>query len=194
MALAKRVIVTGASSGIGRALCVEYARLGWQVGATARRSRLLDDLRREVEAGGGTLVAEAADAADRGGFGAAVARLAGSIGGVDLLVANAGLAEPSGGVEMNSAGVARMLAVNVMGVVWAFEAVLPGMLAAKSGHLVAVGSLAGLRGLPGAAGYCASKAAVRVYCEALRAELAPRGVAVPDPGASNAAGFPPARE
>ena len=93
-------------------------------------------------------------------------------------MANAGVAEPSGGVEVNSAGVREMMAVNVMGVVWAFEAVLPGMLAAKSGHLVAVGSLAGLRGLPGWSGYCASKAAVRAYCESLRAELGPLGVAV----------------
>ena len=79
---------------------------------------------------------------------------------------------------MNVPGVEHMTKVNYLGVVYAFEAVLPSMLERKSGHLVAISSLAAYKGLPGAAAYCATKAAVKNYCEALRIELRDRGVAV----------------
>jgi short-subunit dehydrogenase len=65
-----------------------------------------------------------------------------------------------------------------MGVVYAFDAVLPAMLARGSGHLVAVSSLAAYKGLPGSAGYCATKSAVNAYCEAARIELKAKGIAV----------------
>ncbi len=170
---AGRVIVTGASSGLGRSLALHYARAGWGVGATARRADLLAELARAA----GVHTA-AADVADRPGITAALRELEAKLGGVDVLIANAGVGLPSGGVAVNPAGVETMLRVNVLGVVNSFAAVLPGMLARGRGHLVAVSSMAAFKGLPGAAGYSASKAAVLVYCEALRIELAPRGVAV----------------
>ena len=124
------------------------------------------------------VVTAAADVADRAGLTAALGRLESTLGGIDLVIANAGVAEPSGGVAANPAGVERMTRVNFLGVVETFAAVLPGMLARGRGHLAAVSSIAAFKGLPGSAGYCATKAAVKTYCEALRIELRPRGVAV----------------
>ena len=172
---AGRVIITGASSGLGHALARHYAAAGWTVGATARRDELLDRLVTETHGHVHTAVADVTDFAS---LDAAIGELVERLGGIDLLIANAGIAEPSGGVDVNRDGVERMVMVNVMGVVNSFAAVIPAMLAAGSGHVVAVGSMAGYKGLPGSAGYSATKAAVRTYCEGLRIELEPRGVAV----------------
>jgi short-subunit dehydrogenase len=95
-----------------------------------------------------------------------------------LLVANAGVAVPSGVGPHHVEAVEQTMRVNFLGVVYAFDAVLDAMLSRGTGHLVAISSLAAYKGLPRSAAYCASKAAVNSYCEALRIELRPRGVAV----------------
>ena len=174
----RTAVVTGASSGIGRELAKQLAARGAKVGVVARRAELLDSLVAEVRQAGGTIEPAAADVTDRPALLAAVAGLATKLGPVDLIIANAGIAEASGADPMNVPGVELMTKVNFLGVVYAFESVLPGMLERKSGHLVAVSSLASYKGLPGSAGYCASKAAVNTYCESLRIELGVRGVAV----------------
>ena len=174
----KTAVVTGASSGIGRELAKELARRGARVGVVARRAELLQELVAEIRAAGGTVDAAAADVTDRGAVLAAVAELAGKLGPVDLMIANAGVGAPTGADPMNVPGVELMTRVNFLGVVYAFESVLPAMLERKTGHLVAISSLASYKGLPGAAGYCATKAAVNTYCESLRIELGNRGVAV----------------
>ncbi len=171
-------VVTGASSGIGRALATALAAKGARVGVTARRGDMLDELVREVRSSGGTIEAATADVADRAAITAAIHRLEATLGPTDLLIANAGVGLPSGVGPDHVAAVEQMVRVNLLGVVYAFDSVLPGMLARKSGHLVAVSSLAAYKGLPGSAGYCASKAAVNAYCEGLRIELRSRGVAV----------------
>lgn len=171
-------VITGASTGIGRALAKELARQGVRVGVTARRADLLDALVAEVRATGGTIKAAAADVADRAATAAAVRSLTDKLGPADLLIANAGVAVPSDAGPGHVAAVEQMTRVNFLGVVYSFDAVLESMLARGRGHLVAVSSMAAYKGLPGSAGYCASKAAVRTYCEALRIELADRGVAV----------------
>lgn len=171
-------IVTGASGGIGRALAVALARQGARVGAVARRAERLDELSREARAAGGSIEAAPADVADRQAVLATIRGLADKLGPVDLLIANAGVAEHTGVDPMNVPGVERMTRVNFLGVVYAFEAVLGPMLARDSGHLVAIASLAAYKGIPGSAGYCATKAAVMTYCESLRIELNGRGVAV----------------
>ncbi len=171
-------VVTGASSGIGRALATALAAKGARVGVTARRGDMLDELVREVRSSGGTIEAATADVADRAAITAAIHRLEATLGPTDLLIANAGVGLPSGVGPDHVVAVEQMVRVNLLGVVYAFDSVLPGMLARKSGHLVAVSSLAAYKGLPGSAGYCASKAAVNAYCEGLRIELRSRGVAV----------------
>jgi short-subunit dehydrogenase len=165
-------IVTGASSGIGRSLAVALARSGVPVGAVARRADLLAELAAEVRSSGGIVEAAAADVTDQAAVRAAFDQLTGTLGPPDRLIANAGFGEslPADHPD-HVANVAHTLNVNFLGVVYAFAAVLPGMLARGSGHLVAVSSLAAYKGLPGAAAYCASKAAVSTYCESLRIEL-----------------------
>ena len=176
--LGKTVLITGASSGIGQALAKELAGQGAKVGAVARRVDLLDKLAGEIRMAGGTIETAIADVTNRDQLHAAIQQLKQKLGPVDLLIANAGVADYTGADPMNVPGVEVMMRVNYLGVVYAFEAVLPDMLARKSGHLAAVSSLAAYKGLPGSAGYCASKAAVSSYCKGLRIELAPRGVAV----------------
>jgi short-subunit dehydrogenase len=175
----RTVVVTGASAGIGRALAVELARQGARVGATARRAELLESLKNEIRAAGGTVDTAVADVADRVAITDAVRQLADRLGPPDLVIANAGVGRslPADDPDHVS-NVEETLRVNFLGVVHTFGAALPGMLARGSGHLAAVSSLAAYKGLPGSAGYCASKAAVSSYCEALRIELRDRGIAV----------------
>jgi short-subunit dehydrogenase len=179
MSYANRVaVITGASSGIGRALAVMLAARGARIGVTARRADRLNELVFDVRKEGGTIDAAVCDVTDRGATVAAVRTLAEKLGPVDLLVANAGIGLTAGADPMNVAGFEAMVRVNLLGVAHAFEGVVESMLARKSGHLVAISSMAAYKGLPGSAGYCATKAAVNAYCEGLRIELRGRGVAV----------------
>ncbi len=170
----KTVIITGASSGIGLALAKLLAARGARLGVLARRANLLQKLVAEIRQAGGTVEAEVSDVTDRHSLADAIAQLEGRLGSADMLIANAGVSLTGGGAD----AVETMMRVNFLGVVNAFDAVLPGMLARGSGHLVAISSLAAYKGLPGSGGYCASKAAVNSYCESLRIEHAPRGIAV----------------
>lgn len=171
-------LVTGASSGIGRALCLQLARHGAKVGLVARRVERLDELAAAIRAAGGTAATAAADVANRDAVLAAATTIREQLGPIDLLVANAGVGTPTLLDPLNVRDVERMFQVNVLGVVYSIEAVLPEMLARQSGHLVAVSSIAAFKGLPGESAYCASKAAVNTYLEGLRVQLRGRGVAV----------------
>jgi short-subunit dehydrogenase len=171
-------VVTGASSGIGRALAVRLAADGYRVGLIARRGDLLESLSREVAAAGGTAVAAVADVGDRAALRGAVAEIEARLGPTDVMVANAGFGAPTRLDPLNIDEVEQTFRVNVMGVIYAIEAVLPGMLARRSGQLLAVSSLAGDKGLPGESAYCASKAAVNVYMEGLRIAMRGRGVVI----------------
>ncbi|MFL5341766.1 MAG: SDR family NAD(P)-dependent oxidoreductase [Gemmataceae bacterium] len=177
-AASKVAVLTGASSGIGAALAKELARDGYALGLVARRREALEALAGEIRTAGGVAEVEPADVADRPAALEAIHKLAGRLGPVDLLVANAGLGIPTHLEPMNTEEVEQMFRVNVFGVMHAIEAVLPEMLKRGRGHLAAVSSLAAYKGFPGQAGYCASKAAVMVYMEALRLQLRDRGIAV----------------
>jgi short-subunit dehydrogenase len=171
-------IITGSSSGIGRALARALGADRWRVGLIARRRDALEEAAREVEAAGGTAYVAPADIGDREQVRAAVAAIEGLLGPTRLLVANAGVGVPTLVDPGNIEAIEETFRVNVLGVIYAFDAVLPGMLARGNGHLAAVSSLAGDRGLPGESAYCASKAAVNVYLEGLRVQLRGRGIAV----------------
>ena len=174
----KVAVVTGASSGIGRALAKELAAAGCRVGLVARRAAELDLLAAEIKATGGTAAAAVADVGRREQVEAAVSSLRQQLGPVDLMIANAGVGKETKLDPVNVADVEDMIRVNLLGVVYSFAAVTPEMLARKTGHLVAVSSLAGFRGLPGESAYCASKAAVVVYLDGLRIHLRGSGVKV----------------
>jgi short-subunit dehydrogenase len=174
----KVVLITGASSGIGRALALELARQGTRVGVTARREDRLRLLADEVRATGGTIEYSVADAADREGMRVALGSLADRLGSCDVLIANAGVGSSNSATDLNIKGAEAVIRTNLLGPMYAFEAVLPGMLARGSGHLVGVSSVASLKGLPTAAAYCASKAGLSAYLESLRITLRSRGIAV----------------
>jgi short-subunit dehydrogenase len=171
-------VITGASSGIGRALAKVLAAEGCQVGLVARRTNELQALAQEIHQTGGHAAFAAADVGDRKQTVSAIQEIAAQLGPVDLLIANAGVGMPTVLDPINVEDVETMFRVNVLGVVYAIEAVLPEMLRRGRGHLAAVSSLAAYKGMPGESGYCASKAAVNSYMEGLRIHLRDRGIAV----------------
>lgn len=172
------IIITGASSGIGRALAIELGARGYRLGLIARRERELQETVEMVAAREGTAIAATADVGDRSALRAAIQTLESTNGPTRVLVANAGFGAPTHLDPLNIDDVERTFRVNLMGVVYSVETVLPEMLKAGDGHLVAISSLAALKGLPGESAYCASKAAVNTYMEGLRIALRGRGVAV----------------
>ncbi len=171
-------IITGASSGIGWALARTLAAEGCKVGLVARRRQPLTDLAAQISKSGGTIAFAVADVAERGQAIAAIHEVAARLGPVDLLIANAGVGAPTTIEPFNVGDVEKMFRVNVLGVVYSLEAVLPQMLQRRRGHLAAVSSLAACRGLPGESGYTSSKAAVNVFMEGLRIQLRGKGIAV----------------
>ncbi len=174
----KVVLVTGASSGIGRALAVELGRRGARAGLTARRAGELLKVAEEVERAGGQALALPADVRDAEQMKAAAARVRERWGGVDVLIANAGMSTTTFGARLDAAEAGDVISINVLGVVNSVAAVLPDMLARGRGHLVAISSLAAYRGLPKSGAYSASKAAVSTFFESLRVDLRKSGVDV----------------
>jgi NADP-dependent 3-hydroxy acid dehydrogenase YdfG len=171
-------IVTGASSGIGLALARRLGSTGYRVGLIARRRDLIDAAASEINAAGGLAAAATADVGDRTLLRAAIAELENRLGPTTVMVANAGFGAPTRLDPLNTAEVEQMIRVNLMGVIYSIETVLPDMIARKNGHLVAISSLGAFKGLPGESGYCASKAAVNAYMEGLRIALRSQGVVV----------------
>lgn len=171
-------VITGASSGIGWSLAQVLAARGCKVGLVARRADLLHTLAGEIEKAGGQAAIAPADVADRAATVAAIHEVRAKLGPVDLLIANAGVGRPTTLEPFNVRDIEKMFQVNLLGVVYSIEAVLPEMLARKKGHLAAVSSLAGYKGLPAESAYCSSKAAVNCFMEGLRIQLRGKGLAV----------------
>lgn len=174
----KVVLITGASSGIGRAMGIELARRGASVGLLARRGQVLKEIVAEIGDAGGHALALAADVTDSQAVRAAVADLRRTFGPIDILVANAGINVNTFVPDLDEKKIADLMNVNVLGVVNSVSAVLPEMVRRGSGHLVANSSLAAYRGLPKSAAYCASKAAISTFFEAIRIDLRGTGVDV----------------
>jgi short-subunit dehydrogenase len=175
---AQVAVITGASSGIGRELARVLAAQGSKVGIIARRKDKLDALAAELRQAGAAAAWAVADVKDRAETVTAIRDLAAQLGPIDLLIANAGVGMPTLLDPMNVSDVEKMVQVNVLGVVYSIEAVLPDMLRRRQGHLAAVSSLAAYKGLPGESGYCASKAAVNAFMEGLRIRLRGTNIAV----------------
>ena len=172
----RRVLITGAGSGLGQALALRYAAAGHRVACvdlTVERS----EATRTRLAGSGHL-ALAADV----GSDADMERLHGDVqaawGGVDVLVNNAGIASGGTMVESTMDEWRRILEVNLLGVVRGCRLFLPAMLAARSGQVINTASFAALAGAPGIMSYGVAKAGVLALSEQLRAEVASRGVRV----------------
>lgn len=172
------MFLTGASSGLGEALARLIGARGARLGLFARREDRLAALAADVERAGGRALALPGDVADREAVERAARRLEASFGPIDVAIANAGIGEPTPATAFDAAVAARILEINTIGAIHLVGACLPSMVARRSGHLVAIASLAGFRGLPGSAAYCASKSAMRTLFESLRVDLRGSGVRV----------------
>ena len=174
------ILITGASSGIGRALALEYARGGAKLALCARRAPELETLATEVNALGGRAMCIPLDVCDTDAVADAVARADRELGGLEMVIANAGRGSSRHSSRLTWQDVAAILDVNVRGAMATLVAAIPIFLAHRRGHLVGVSSLAGRRALPMSAAYSASKSALSTFLESLRIDLAASGIRVTD--------------
>jgi short-subunit dehydrogenase len=177
--MAALVFITGASSGIGQALALRYYQAGWRLALVARRAGEIERWAREQALEPERYAVYGADVSDIDAIVAAGQACIAAQGLPDVVVANAGI---SAGVDTAVRGdldvLARTFATNNIGLAATFHPFVAPMVARGSGRLVGMASVAGIRGLPGHAAYCSSKAAVIGYCESLRGELRASGVRV----------------
>jgi len=174
----KVVLITGASSGIGRSLAVELGGRGATLGLLARRADMLQEIVGELENKGGRALALPTDVKDAKAVRAAADHLRASFGQVDVLIANAGVGGTTGARDFKADEVNDVININLVGAVNSVAAVLPEMVGRGQGQLVAISSLAAYRGLPGSGAYCASKAGLSSLFESLRLDLRGTGVDV----------------
>jgi short-subunit dehydrogenase len=180
------VLITGASSGIGRGLALEFANRGAKLGLVARRKDVLDEIIREIggsanaigNGGSANVLAISGDVQNAESMAEAAETLLSQFGKIDVLIANAGIGVTNDAAQLDAAKFANVINTNVIGVSNSVAAVIPDMVKRGSGQLVVISSLAAYRGLPKSAAYCASKAAVSAMFESLRLDLKPRGIDV----------------
>ncbi len=172
------VIITGASSGIGRALAEVLASHGARVGLIARRENRLQELAAAIASRNGRAAFASADVTVWEQVSDAVQRLEAQLGPCDVLIANAGVYRKTAAREFDVARAGLVVSTNLLGVIHAVGAVLPGMVSRQRGHVAAVASVGGMIGLPGAAAYCASKQGVVTLLQSLRADLWRTGIRV----------------
>ncbi|TAJ89320.1 SDR family oxidoreductase [Reyranella sp.] len=172
------IVITGASSGIGEAIALDYARPGAALALTGRDAQRLDAVASACRAKGATVFAETIDVTERERF-AAWLKAFDDTHPVDLILANAGISVDKDNSSIDDfAIIRRTFDVNVNGVLNTVEPLLDRMIARGSGQIAVVSSLAAFIGLPYSASYNASKAAVRVWGESLRYVLKKHGIGV----------------
>ncbi len=169
--------VTGAASGIGRALALRLAAEGARVAALDLDGDGVEAVAKEIEAAGGEALARACDVTDPEACRAAVDATVARFGGLDVLVNDAGLSQRGPFLDTDLAVFRRVMEVNFFGALHCTKAALPALLE-RRGLVVVVSSVAGFAPLLGRSGYCASKHALHGLFDTLRCELAPRGVDV----------------
>lgn len=173
------VFITGASSGIGRALAERYHRAGWRLALVARRELEIKSWASAHQLSASSYQIYGADVAQMDSIIAAGQACLQHQGLPDVVIANAGISVGMDTAERADLDVmARVFATNNLGLAATFHPFISAMTQRGSGRLVGIGSVAGIRGLPGHGAYCASKAAVISYCESLRGELRASGVRV----------------
>jgi short-subunit dehydrogenase len=174
----KVVMITGASSGIGKGLALELASRGANLGLLARREELLNEIVTEARAHNVKAVSASADVRDARAVRAAADRFRNELGPIDVLIANAGIGTADHALKLAPEHASDVIGINVLGAINSVSAVAPEMVARGQGRLVAMSSLAAYRGLPKSAAYCASKAALTAYFESVRIDLRNTGVGV----------------
>ena len=176
MPLYKTALITGAAAGIGRALALELAKKNIAIAAVDVHEDGLRFLADELAKKSVRCAWRIADVTAAADLQAKTAELEKELGPIDLLIANAGIGSETSALRFDPATFARIIEVNLIGVANSLAAVLPGMLARKQGHLVAMSSVASFRGLPRMLGYCASKSGVNALMEGVRVEVRNHGV------------------
>ena len=171
-------LITGAGSGIGAALAAQLADAGMAVLLVGRRRGPLDDQVAIITAHGGRAAARSADVRDFAALEAAVAEAIGIFGRLDVLVANAAIADFGPIESADPALWEDVIRTNVLGVLYAVRAALPHLSAQGSGHVVIVSSASGRDTYVGEPAYIASKHATVAFADSLRKEVAPRGIRV----------------
>lgn len=166
------VLISGCSTGIGRALAVEFAARNWRVFATARRPEVINDLKAP------NVDVTVLDVTDETSIKACVDSVIAKAGCIDMLVNNAGLLLIGPLVELKTSELRRQFETNVLGLAALTRAVAPHMIKRKSGKIVNISSVSGVLPTPFAGAYCSTKAALTALSDSLRMELAPLGIKV----------------
>lgn len=169
----KVIIITGASSGIGKATALKLSKKGAKVVLSARRKDELEALKKSIEKETGEALVVIADVTKKPDMDRLVAKTLEAYGTVDAIINNAGLMPLSFVKKLKTNEWEKMVDVNVKGVLNGVAAVLPTLIKNKSGHIINISSTAAYSYFPGGAVYCATKAAVKMFSEGLRQELAP---------------------
>jgi len=171
-----RVVITGASSGLGRALAAEYARRGATLGLMARRLEALRELASELKV---RSVHYALDVRDAPALANAANDFVAAFGSPEIVIANAGVSSGTSSERNEDRAVFQeIMDINVVGMLNTFQPFIRPMRGAGNGTLVGIASVAGFRGMPGSGAYSASKAAAIAYLESLRVDLRGSGISV----------------
>lgn len=175
----KTIFLTGASSGIGEGLAVAMAEKGAKVALVARREEELTRIAEQITAKNGVARVFAVDVTDAEGLANAAQAFRDEFGHIDIMISNAGIGGNDQKTrEYDPASVKKLIDINLLGAVNSIHAVIKPMQERKSGHLVAISSLAGFRGLPKSAAYSASKGAMTNFFESVRLDQAANGIGV----------------
>jgi short-subunit dehydrogenase len=166
-----RVVITGASAGIGRSTAVEFAKRGARVALLARGAEGLEGARQDVERAGGEALVIPTDVADQDKVEAAAAQVENTWGGIDVWVNNAMVTVFSPFSEISATEFRRVTEVTYLGAVWGTQAALKRMIPANCGTIVQVGSALAYRSIPLQSAYCGAKSALRGFTDSLRSEL-----------------------
>jgi short-subunit dehydrogenase len=177
--MSRLVFITGASSGIGQALAQRYYQAGYRLALSARRTAEVEAWASANGISASRFQVYGADVSSVDSIVAAGRACITAQGLPDVVIANAGISIGMDTAHREDIDVmAQTFATNNLGAAATFHPFVAAMTARGSGTLVGIGSVAGIRGLPGHGAYCASKAALIAYCESLRGELRPSGVHV----------------
>ncbi len=174
----KTAVVTGAGRGIGRAIALAFAREGCDIAVAARSEDEIEETRRLTAETGRRVIALRCDVADPASVTTMARRVLAEFGQVDILVNNAGYGKFKPFVELTDEEFTRTIDVNLTGAFRCIKAFLPGMMARKSGRIINVSSVSGLKGLDRQSAYCASKHGLNGLSKTLALELRPHGIAV----------------
>jgi short-subunit dehydrogenase len=172
------VLITGASSGIGRCLSIDFAKSGAVVIGCGRARERLDQTLTKIRSASPSSIMIPCDVGSREQVQTMMAKVLEQFGRIDILINNAGIGMRKPFVETSLETVEEIMRTNYLGMIYCIHAALPSMIARRSGHIVNISSIAGIAGFLNLSAYCASKFAMNGFSESLYHELKPHGIHV----------------